>query len=262
MLPLVVGGDDVTVVMDARVAFDVTTAFLLEFASLSAADPTITDVVALTTGGAGLTACAGIAYVKPHSSFSESYQLAEQLCASAKRIKAVDRRFGALDFQVLQDTFGRDLDRVRIPLTVPSPAGGRLSPWAGPLVVTDDSVPVTGWVDAHRVQQLRQAMDQLRGDREHDEPPVINRSGRHQLRTALLHGGKEITRTANQVRQWAPDDKTPAFLDSHLCVPEPELSGTGAAVTEQVDAFSRIISAIDLLDMEAGTEAASAAVAE
>jgi hypothetical protein len=152
ILPLVVGGDDMTAVMDARVAFDVTVRFLREFAELSAANDLITEVVGrvrrhLAEAGAttvdsghpvGLTACAGIAYVKPHFPFSEAYDLAKNLSTSAKRVKQMDARCGALDFQVLHDSIGRDLKRVRESLAVLAADGGVLRLWAaGPRLTTN-----------------------------------------------------------------------------------------------------------------------------
>lgn len=281
LLPLVLGGDDVTVVMDARVAYDVTVDFLREFARQSAADPTITEVVRQLRDylpephPAGLTACAGIAYVKPRYAFSEAYQLAEELCASAKRVKEIDPRCGALDFHVLHDSVGRDLAEVRAPLTVrtlPQPwrrsddGGGSngdgrlLRLWAGPVVVADRDVPLGDWAEAHREEHLREAIVGLRGIPALDVPPVISRTGQHLLRQALLRGGAEIDRARAQVLAAAADrEKADEYLAQHLVVPEPGSAQSAEVANPDAAgaAFSRLLSAMDLVDMATGTASAT-----
>jgi Cas10/Cmr2, second palm domain len=249
ILPLVVGGDDVTTVMDARFAFDVTTTYLRTFARLSAETADINDVIKLVRQQPfGLTACAGIAYVKPRSSFSEAYQMADALCGSAKWIKTVDARCGALDFHVQHDSFGHDLDRVRDPLQVRDVSGAELRLWAGPVVVAEHEMD--GAAGARHERELRRAMAELRDPRSRaaagdDEPgPAISRAGLHRLRQALPRGEAAIDRTVEQVVSWAPDPEAArAFLEAHLRVP----AGDGSV------AFSRVLSAADLLDMAAGT---------
>jgi hypothetical protein len=77
--PLLLGGDDLTFVCDGRVALDLAAVALEEFAKHR--------VPHLGEGGGetALSACAGVALVKAHAPFFRSYQLAEALCASAKR---------------------------------------------------------------------------------------------------------------------------------------------------------------------------------
>ena len=70
--PILLGGDDLTFVCDGRIALDLATAALTKFES-SELDP---------IGQVG--ACAGVALVKPHTPFARAYDLAENLCTSAK----------------------------------------------------------------------------------------------------------------------------------------------------------------------------------
>lgn len=65
--PLVFGGDDVTFVSDGRIGLALVLKYLEEFQAAS-----------------GLTACAGVAIVKSHYPFARAYELAEDLCQSAK----------------------------------------------------------------------------------------------------------------------------------------------------------------------------------
>src|SRR5262249_20713404 len=172
----------------------------------------------------GLTACAGIAYVKPRFSFSEAYQMADALCGSAKWVKKVDARCGALDFHVLHDSFGHDLDRVRDPLRVRDVSGARLRLWAGPGVVAAHEGD--GAAGAGHAAALRKQMAELGGPGAgaaagaDAEEPVISRAGLHRLRQALPRGEAAIDRTVEQVVAWAADPEAArAFLQAHLRVP-------------------------------------------
>ncbi|ROO61304.1 hypothetical protein EDC02_3237 [Micromonospora sp. Llam0] len=249
LLPLVVGGDDVTVMMDARPAFEVTATFVEQFARTAAAHPGIARVLA-DVGHPGLTACAGIAYVKPHYPFSQAYELAEELCSSAKQIKRVDERCGALDFHVLHDSVGQRLERIRTPLTVRDGGTGELRLWPGPVVVGEPEEG--GWAAARDVTLLRTAVKELGKRSSEDDPPVLPRSALHRLRQALLAGRTETYRARDQATVWAPNRaKAEAFLRDHLLVDEPP---SGSGVT-----FSRILGAIDLIDMATGTAPHTAA---
>ncbi|MEM3485504.1 MAG: hypothetical protein QXI12_07760 [Candidatus Methanomethyliaceae archaeon] len=70
--PLIFGGDDVTFVCDGRLGISLAACFLNEFSSRVLSD------------GMPPYARAGVAVVKTHYPFAQSYALAEALCASAK----------------------------------------------------------------------------------------------------------------------------------------------------------------------------------
>jgi hypothetical protein len=247
LLPLVVGGDDVTALVDGRVAFALTTAFLRAVTERAAADRRISDVLAaLTSAGRAappaLTASAGLVFVKAHHPFSDAYQLAEDLCEQAKR--AADRApgCGALDVHVLHDSVGTDLDAIRSPLKVAAPGSGDVRLWAGPFVVPTQHAPApTGspdpWVEAHDLTQLTALTGALR--RTGAEEPVLSSAAAHDLRAALVTGGAEITRARRHLT--ARSDTMTALLDRHLVVDD----GDGA--------LSRLVTALDLLDVEFGT---------
>lgn len=84
--PLVSGGDDVTFVCDGRIAFDLTTSFLKAFEEQSA------KLLPMQ-----LNACAGIAIVNTKYPFSRAYELADELCGSAKK-KYHGQQVSALDW--------------------------------------------------------------------------------------------------------------------------------------------------------------------
>ena len=85
--PILLGGDDLTFVCDGRIALDLATTALRAFQSESASN---SDLKLL--GHDPVTACAGVALVKAHAPFSRSYELCEDLCATAKREANSDTR--------------------------------------------------------------------------------------------------------------------------------------------------------------------------
>ncbi|UCZ57701.1 hypothetical protein LGV61_05350 [Desulfurispirillum indicum] len=73
--PVIVGGDDITVICDADRALDFAEQLCCEF-----------EEQTLERTGKKLTLCAGIAFVKAHYPFWMGYQLAEELCGAAKKV--------------------------------------------------------------------------------------------------------------------------------------------------------------------------------
>ncbi|WP_162233262.1 Cas10/Cmr2 second palm domain-containing protein, partial [Protofrankia coriariae] len=80
VLPLVLGGDDLTVICTGSVALAFTEAYLVAFEEATRDHPDIRQ-----QAPDGLTACAGVAVVKPHFPFSAAYDLAEELTKEAKK---------------------------------------------------------------------------------------------------------------------------------------------------------------------------------
>lgn len=85
--PLVFGGDDVTFVCDGRLGL----ALAIQYVRAFEAE---TQKRAAELGGAA-TACAGIAIVKSHYPFARAYDLAEDLCKSAKQYKKQESLSGS-----------------------------------------------------------------------------------------------------------------------------------------------------------------------
>ena len=99
--PLVIAGDDLTVVCEGRHAVAFTRAFLMAFAERTAGHG---DIRKICKGG--ISAGAGIAVVKPHFPFHRACDLAEELAKGAKdAAKRADPNDppGALDFRVVLD---------------------------------------------------------------------------------------------------------------------------------------------------------------
>ena len=103
--PVLLGGDDMTFVCDGRIAFDLATEALEVFKRA-----TIDHLP-----GKKITASAGIALVRSHSPFSRAYELAEELCRSAKgmlREKSLADEF-AIDWHVGMTRPGETVESIR-----------------------------------------------------------------------------------------------------------------------------------------------------
>ena len=104
--PIVLGGDDLTVICRADLALDYVTAFMDAFEK-EAEEKTHQE----------LTACAGIAYIKSSFPFYYGYALAESLCCEAKKDAKKDLKEGefapsCLMFHKVQDSFTEDYARI------------------------------------------------------------------------------------------------------------------------------------------------------
>lgn len=82
--PIVLGGDDLTVVCRADLALDYTATFVVEFEKNTRNQNLLKDVFENETDKR-LTACAGIAFIKSSFPFYYGYNLAEELCSEAKK---------------------------------------------------------------------------------------------------------------------------------------------------------------------------------
>lgn len=148
VVPLILGGDDLTVLCDGQYALNFVYEFLRQFESEtekikeydylkkdSEGNPLLIDgktVFEILTGVvpeiAGkafgvprLGICAGVAIVKPHFPFHQAYELAEQLLKSAKDVKRRIKSKGkneqypcsALDYHILYDSTASRLEEIR-----------------------------------------------------------------------------------------------------------------------------------------------------
>ncbi len=112
--PIVLGGDDLTIICRGDIALPFAKAFLnyFEVETATGLREQIKDAFDSKETG-GLTACAGIAYIKASFPFSFGYELAEQLCSAAKKdakyseeIKKGERLpQSCLMFHKVQDSF-------------------------------------------------------------------------------------------------------------------------------------------------------------
>ncbi len=108
--PIVLGGDDLTVIIRADLAIDYVTEFMRQFEKHT--EEKLKGLLdgAFDDGSKHLTACAGIAFIKSSYPFYYGYNLAEELCSAAKK----DAKLGLSDnglakaclmFHKVQDSF-------------------------------------------------------------------------------------------------------------------------------------------------------------
>lgn len=118
--PIVIGGDDLTVVCRADLALDYVTKFIGEFEHNTRELLGVTLLnhnVFENESDKRLTACAGIAYIKSSFPFYYGYELAEALCSRAKKDAKADLNDGELAksclmFHKVQDSFTEDWDAI------------------------------------------------------------------------------------------------------------------------------------------------------
>ena len=100
--PIVLGGDDLTVIIRGSLAMPFIQNYLDAFEKFTKEnfEPLAEEYKDLENG---LTACAGIAYVKSSFPYYYAYNLAEELCAAAK--KDSNREKSCIMFHKVQDSF-------------------------------------------------------------------------------------------------------------------------------------------------------------
>lgn len=99
--PVILGGDDLTVICRGSIAVKYAECFMKNFENETK------KIEVLKNNGFenGLTACAGIAFIKASFPFASGYELAESLCSHAKK---TTRTASCMMFHKMQDSFNQD----------------------------------------------------------------------------------------------------------------------------------------------------------
>lgn len=189
IVPLIIGGDDLTVVCDGHYALEFTKVFLQEFEKQTEENPEISKISQKAFEIKRLSSCAGVAIVKRHFPFSVAYELAEKLIKSAKTVKQeVTKKndkstpfpCSAIDFHILYDTRGVELDDIRNQLH-PEP---NTYLYNRPYVVSEIEQLVAdgkNWAEARQWSFLSHRIQALNSD-------ILPSSQSHALRTSLFLG--------------------------------------------------------------------------
>lgn len=159
ILPIVLSGDDFTFVCRASVAVEFVNLYLKEFENETA----VLD---------GLTACAGIAFMKSSYPYYYAYNLAEELCGEAK--KRSNRKASCMMMHKIQDSFVEEYDEIVKRELTPQP---NLSFCYGPYYLNqsgkptikallDDVIELEGKEGNAVKSHLRQWMTELHRDPE------------------------------------------------------------------------------------------------
>ena len=185
LVPLVVAGDDLTFLCDARLALDLTVTLLRSFEKLTTR---VLAEICETFGRQDLperfSMGAGIALVKPHYPFHLSYTLAEDLATGAKaaaRAAAGSDLSGmasTLDVHLVSDGATMTVDSIRARR---SSIDGTISLRGGPYVVGE-----TANAGLRPIEDLFQAIASL--NEEVDGHRVISASKVNRARWALFDG--------------------------------------------------------------------------
>ncbi|WP_159790762.1 Cas10/Cmr2 second palm domain-containing protein [Sodalinema gerasimenkoae] len=203
LIPLIIGGDDLTVVCDGKKALHFTQIFLKQFEAQTEQKTVVAKIAKKQFSINRLSACAGIAIIKPHFPFSVAYELAESLIKSAKSVKQTvikpDSKpitpfpCSAIDFHILYDSTHIDLERIRRNLRPETTT----YLYNRPYVVTEldklQSAEGHAWASQHHWNRLCDRVTRLQSDTEEGQDRDGDRSKlpssqSHALRTALFRG--------------------------------------------------------------------------
>ncbi|WP_017306834.1 Cas10/Cmr2 second palm domain-containing protein [Spirulina subsalsa] len=190
IVPLIIGGDDLTVVCDGHYALEFTRTFLKEFEQQTQDSLGIKEVAEEAFGVGRLSACAGVAIVKPHFPFSVAYHLAEQLLKSAKIVKKnvtikqnknAPFPCSAIDFHILYNTTGIELNDIREKLKPEQ----NIQLYNRPYIVSENLDEADGqeWIQRHQWELLSERIKAFKSD-------ILPRNQSHALRNALFIGKK------------------------------------------------------------------------
>jgi hypothetical protein len=178
--PIILGGDDLTMVCRGDLAMVYTLAYLRAFEDKTNSLSKIMHVAGLNHNN--LTACAGVAFVKASYPFHYAYDLAESLCLYAK----IDSKKFATDnlppssvlFHKVQDSFMEDFDAIKERVLQPQKT---LSLMHGPYYLNEQH-------DRWTIDKLLQFAEMLNPEDEEANP--VRSNLREWL--SLLYQGRDI----------------------------------------------------------------------
>lgn len=112
--PVVLGGDDLTVIMDGRYAVEFTQCFLEAFEEETKRQfSSYQEKFGVNVFEKGFTACAGIAFVKPKYPFHYAVKLSGKLCDRAKKVSKLSQEApSCLLFHKVHSSFVEEYDAI------------------------------------------------------------------------------------------------------------------------------------------------------
>lgn len=227
IIPIVLGGDDLTVLCDGEYALKFTHDFLAEFEKQTSENDIIKEIANNAFGVERLGICAGIAIVKPHYPFHQAYELAAQLLKSAKQVKTkikhkhngkeVSLPCSAMDFHILYDSSGVELKQIREKLTVEEKDGSQTYLYAKPYIVTKTSdlekADEQDWLAPRTWNELETRVCAMSATEKDDESKrKLPNSQLHHIRESLYRGQKETDSEINLFKQRYKDNGFEALL--------------------------------------------------
>lgn len=211
--PIVLGGDDMTVIIRGCLAMDYTRAYLAAFEEktrelfqeMSGSYPCL-DSEQRSILERGLTACAGIAYIKSSYPFYYGYDLAESLCSAAKKdAKSFDAELApsCVMFHKVQDSFVLSFEEIK----------------KRELTTKDGHSFVAGpyYLDNRKVSENRWTIDRLTANMKMLDGKEGNavKTGLRQWMTVLHDNGEEAARQKkNRMLSQVEDDGLECLIEN------------------------------------------------
>jgi hypothetical protein len=205
IVPLVLGGDDLTVICAGRYALEFTRRYLHAFEQETADTQRRHGIIPAISARAlacpHLSACAGVAIIKPHFPFHSAYTLAEELLKSAKLVKRRVRQLkadaphpcSALDFHVLYDASFSSLEAIRRQLCISSETTLTAKPYV--TTPTEDLKDIAEssweWLQRHHLRGLIERIQVIQKTDPETGRRVLPNSQLHDLREGLFLGRHE-----------------------------------------------------------------------
>lgn len=168
--PIICGGDDITFIIRADLALEFTEIFLTEFEEKTKIEFQVLEKFGIAEFSDGITACAGIAYIKESYPLHYALNLAESLCKDAKKL--VKERHplrsngipeSALAFYKVQESFTDKLSILQERTLRVNHEGKLLDYYFGPYLLND-------------IANLNERLDTLKKEADlHDESKAIGK---------------------------------------------------------------------------------------
>ncbi|MDR0837432.1 MAG: hypothetical protein LBM94_04375 [Propionibacteriaceae bacterium] len=253
LFPLIIGGDDVTLLCDGRLALDLVRKYLVSFEHRTASDTNSHMAPTLDKCGLDhLSASAGIAFVKPHFPYHAACELAEELARNAKDVKNQDapiNRRSSYDFHVLHDSVIAPLSTIRERL---DGANGAFL-WPGPFLVSEpDRELQEGWETAHDDGWLVSGIAELAGPRDEQ---VLSQTSLHELREAILVDALKQPVAGSGFVVGAATGRARSKIAAHSRSPR-SLAKMNELLTPHGDGTAiGLLAVLDLADIAAGVSA-------
>jgi hypothetical protein len=229
VVPLILGGDDLTLLCDGQFALKFVYEYLRKFedeaSNLSARDylsyavgnktvheclkGVIPKIATAAFGVPRLGISAGVAIIKAHFPFHQAYELSEQLLRTAKVVKTEIRiPASSFDFHILYDSAHTDLNYIRDNRMKVAYEETYL--FAKPYVVTENdrlSHSVNTWLRYRKFEELeRRVRAIVQRDTSDATRRVLSNNKMHEIRQSLLRGKEVADAEAGLIRNRLSQD--------------------------------------------------------
>ncbi|MFT4127492.1 MAG: hypothetical protein QM662_14840 [Gordonia sp. (in: high G+C Gram-positive bacteria)] len=250
ILPIIVGGDDISAAVSGRFAFEFAVLLVRNFCHYSRDDmlgKPFTDALSavksqLRSDGEDvsdipdrLSLALGVVFTKPNHPFVHAITIAEELTGEAK--KKSNREFGAIDTHTLFESAIRDLHAIRADMGFPAANKDAGFTYAGSVIAAEDGANT----DLPTVEDVRKLIHEVTGPH-----AVLSRGQIQDLKEALTESKNRQTLIT---RVDAVRDRIDVDARDGAAIPE----AVAAQLPKASPASTLLVSAIDLAVVAAGT---------